>query len=187
MHKIAEGDDLDRPREHRFAPIYRRETMSCGTERIVAGSPGGDLELFRALVHAMTPPWALLYLLHTPRGEGEPGRYASQPLEPEAVDAFLDRFGDFLRGDARHDIWAHSPADGATVVWDRHNLIYAYGLLDAFEAVLKARGFGPGLANAAFAHIHYYRDEFDADATALLSAQDWHWSPLRPGDEQVAG
>jgi hypothetical protein len=161
--------------------------MHEGTERIVAGSPGGDPELFRDLVRAMTPPWGLLYVLHTPRGEGEPGRYQSGLLEPDAFDVFLDRFGAFLQGDGRHDIWAHSPADSGTVVWDRHNLIYAYGPLDAFERVLTGRGFGAGHADAAFRHAHYYRSDFDGDANALLEAEDWHWSPLRPGDEQGDG
>jgi hypothetical protein len=33
-------------------------------------------------------------------------------------------------------------------------------------------------------HTHYYRAEFDEDARRLIDALDWHFTPLRPEDEQ---
>jgi hypothetical protein len=35
------------------------------------------------------------------------------------------------------NLWIHSPEAGATVVWDRHDLLYAYGPLERIGAVLK--------------------------------------------------
>ena len=60
------------------------------------------------------------------------GRYESPELTADAVKGFLHQFGRFLREDSRHDLWVRSHDDDATIVLDRHNLIYAYGPLDAF-------------------------------------------------------
>jgi len=81
----------------------------------------------RALIPNLMGPFQLLYVLHTTRTGAELGRYESPELSAEAVQAFLGRFGRFLFEDARHDCWVRSHGDGATIVSDRHNLIYAYG------------------------------------------------------------
>jgi hypothetical protein len=182
MHKLSrKSDDAWVP--HSYPPVFAVET-TAGTERLVAGVPGGDHTVFRTLVASLEPPLFVLYLLHTPRGEGVPGRYQSPPLSLSEFQAFLERYSLFLLADARHDIWAHSSADDATVVWDRHNLIYAYGPIERFTSVLRGLGFSHGTPNAAFPHQHHYRAEFDVDAASLLSAFEWSHSPLHPEDEQ---
>ena len=40
-----------------------------------SAAPGGDAAVFLALIGRVEPPYKVLYVLHTPRGEGEPGRY----------------------------------------------------------------------------------------------------------------
>jgi hypothetical protein len=154
------------------------------THRIVAGVPGGDSSVFRKLVECVAPPYYLLYVLHTPRGEAAPGRYQSPSLTLPEVQAFLARFSAFLSADARYDLWAHSPSENATVVWDRHNLLFAYGPLDRYAAALGSMGFTNGQASVSAPHEHYYRGELDPMARELMAAFDWSFSPLRPGDEQ---
>jgi hypothetical protein len=126
----------------------------------------------------------LLYVLHTPRGEGEPGRYQSPALSAGEVRAFLEKFSPFLSGDARFDLWAHSPSEGATVVWDRHNQIFAYGPLARFELILQGLGFARGRLEAPGSHQHHYRAEFDSDASLVLQAFEWTHAPLHEEDEQ---
>lgn len=152
--------------------------------RIVATAPRGDPIVFRNLIGFATPPYFLLYVLHTPRGEGEAGRYQSPSLEQQDVHTFLDRFGAYLQSDGRYDLWVHSPADNATLVWDRHNLIFAYGSLPTFADALRALGFAEGEPRIDFPHEHHYRAEFDGDAAAVLNFCKWSYSPLRPEDEQ---
>jgi hypothetical protein len=170
---------------HSHAPTYGRQD-TARTPRLVAGIPAGDPTVFEALARRMQPPFFALYLLHTPRGEGEPGRYQSPELSMDDVLAFLTRYGALLTNDARHDFWLHSESENATIVWDRHNLLYAYGSLDEFEAVLRGLGFTRGAVEVPFPHEHqhHYRSEYDADARELLASTDWHRTPLRPGDEQ---
>ena len=183
MHKLSHAiGDSWAPFSHRavytIAPFSQRD-------RLIAGVPDGDSSAFAQLVSCLEPPYFLLYVLHTPRGEGEAERYQSPPVSLEQFYEFMDKLGSYLSSDARFDIWAHSAAENATVVWDRHNQLFAYGPLDRFAARLKALGFKPGDSSISFAHQHHYRSEFDGDAKALLNCFEWSHSPLRPEDEQL--
>lgn len=164
--------------------VFSRAHLKNGSERLEIGVPNGDAQLLERLAAELQPPYYLLYVLHTPRGEGEAGRYQSPAVEPHQLQAFLARFRVLLASDSRFDLWLHSPADGATLVWDRHDLMYAYGDLEGLAKVLVGMGFVEGSAQPDFDHSHHYRPEMDADASALLNYFDWHHSPLQPADEQ---
>jgi hypothetical protein len=170
--------------EHSFPPQFTCAESSDGTTRIVAGVPHGDTEIFEHLVSALEPPYFLLYVLHTPRGEGGAGRYQSPKLSLEQLRMFITRFRPFLSADARFDIWAHSPAENATVVWDRHNMLYAYGPLEKFSSLLRSLGFDAGELQVPDPHAHNYRQELDSYAKELLAVFEWSRSPLHKEDEQ---
>lgn len=172
--------------EHSHPPIFHLHESGSGTPRLAATAPGGDPMVLRSLIDDLEPPFILLYVLHTPRGEGKMGRYQSPDLSRTQLHDFLDRFADYLQNDGRFDLWVHSRHDQATVVWDRHNLIWAYGPTERFVTVLRGLGFSEGSPGVDFEHEHHYRASFDSDAKALLEAFDWHRSPLRPEDEQWA-
>ncbi len=161
--------------------------MASGKPRLLIAAVPDKPGLFRHLTSRLAAPLVLLYVLHTPRGEGAAGRYQSPPLESQQVDDFLATFTPYLAGDARHDIWVHSASDDRTLVWDRHDLIFAEGEpLGEMVAVLETMGFESGDVPRPEAgpHIHYYRPELDADAAAVLTRFDWTRSDLRPDDEQ---
>ena len=166
------------------APEFRRESSAGRAGRIVATVPGGDIEPVEALVKSLSEPFYVLYVLHTSRGEAPVGRYQSQDIGTEEALGFLRRFRTFLQQDGRFDLWIHAVRDKATVVWDRHNLLYCYGDLDAMERVLKGLGFGIGNPSIDFPHAHHYREEHDDSARALMSHFQWHFSELRPQDVQ---
>jgi hypothetical protein len=165
--------------EHSFAPVFALEE-----ERITGGVPGGDASVFETLVMCLSEPIFVLYILHTPRGEANPGRYQSPELSMNDFRAFIGKYREFLSSDARFDIWAHSPHDHATVVWDRHNKFFAYGPLPHFVSQLRAKGFDEGTIKPLGAHQHHYRAEQDSLAMSLISEYQWSYSPLRPEDEQ---
>ncbi|WP_454831320.1 hypothetical protein [Pseudoxanthomonas wuyuanensis] len=153
-------------------------------ERIVAGVPGGDPSIFERMIECLEAPYYLLYVLHTPRGEAQPGRHQSPALSLSEVKGFLAQFGPFLSADARFDLWAHSPSDSGTVAWDRHNLLFAYGPLARFSTALRSLGFTTGNPSIPVPHEHHYRADFDGLAQDLMAALDWSFSPLRPEDQQ---
>ncbi len=169
---------------HSPPATFKTEVMHDGGTRLVAAVPAGDAATFQSLAGSLEAPCMLLYVLHTPRGEGSAGRYQSPPLSPSELASFLVRYAAFLSDDARFDLWVHSPSDQATVVWDRHNLIYAYGTIERFVSTLTTLGFVEGDPGVRFEHMHHYREELDRDAAAVLEAFAWRHSPLQASDEQ---
>lgn len=163
---------------------YSHQRLYERKDYIVAGVPGSDPGVFERLVRCMAPPYYLLYVLHTPRGEAPPGRYQSPALSEAEVSGFIERFGSFLRADGRFDLWAHSPSENATLVWDRHDQIFGYGPLDRFSGALEEAGFSVGSPNVPAPHEHHYRVECDHLAKQIMGALDWSFSPLQPADEQ---
>ena len=170
--------------EHNHAAVFMLPENFDVSQRIVAGVPHGNPEVFLRLTETLEPPYFLLYVLHTPRGEGEPGRYQSPELSAQDLQEFFLEFGEFLSQDARFDIWAYSPAEQASVIWDRHNQIFAYGPLVRFEMALRDFGFSEGIVAIPVPHEHHYRSELDEVAGRVLRAFDWSYSPLRQEDEQ---
>jgi len=163
---------------------YEFQPTSSGGQRLVAGVPDGNASTLFTLLKEMEAPFFILYVLHTPRGEAEPGRYQSPEVSAEEAQNFILRFQEYLAADARFDLWIHSPSSQATLVWDRHNQMYCYGPLERFSAALRAMSFVEQRLPSIGAHIHHYRMEYDSQARELLQAFHWSKSPLRPGDEQ---
>jgi hypothetical protein len=125
-----------------------------------------------------------LWVLHTPRGGSKSGRYQSPLLTMREVNALLSQFGDFLEHDGRHDLWLHAPETGATLVWDRHEQLFLYGLVNRFESALKREGLTAGEVAPAVPHAHNYHAEFDEAERAMAGALDWRVGELREEDEQ---
>jgi hypothetical protein len=170
--------------EYCYPAVFRMPRSEQDSQRLVAGVPWGNPRIFGKLVEVMDPPFYLLYVLHTSRGEGEPGRYQSPPMGGQEVQQFLADFREFLSGDARFDLWAHSPADNATVIWDRHNQVFAYGPLVRFENALRDLGFRAGDPIIPMPHEHHYRAGFDHLAKQVLETLEWQYSPLLEEDVQ---
>ena|SRR5690606_11534101 len=170
--------------EHSHPAVFRCHMSGSGTPRITAGVPSADPEIVLKLAQCLEEPLFVLYVLHTPRGEAEPGRYQSPDLSFAEVQEFFERFRPFLSGDGRFDLWLYSPSQRATVVWDRHNLLYGYGPIQRYRASLGAEGFVEGELPPLGQHTHHYRAELAPYAKALISHYHWLRSPLRPEDEQ---
>lgn len=133
----------------------------------------------------MSEPLGILYVLAVPRGGSEPGRYEStSPVSKQQAVELLEHFRDYLENDGRHHIWVASMSSGDLLVYDRHNVIYAYGPLPEYENVLA----GSGLKKAESVlfpspHPHHYHAVFDQDERDLLGYWEWKRSPLRDSDE----
>lgn len=137
----------------------------------------------QALLECLDGPFYVLYVLVVPGGEDVRGRYQSPLVDRQQLAALLVRFREYLRGDGRFHLWFHDPAANATIVWDRHNVIYAYGPLAEYERRLSALGFQRGLIEIPAPHAHHYRRELDPDARAMLTHFDWRRSDLQPSDD----
>lgn len=169
--------------EYSHPPVFQLMRTDSNIELLKIGVPGGDIAVAQALLRCLDGPFYVLYVLVVPRGEGDTGRYQSPLVDWDQVDALLNRFQDYLRSDGRFHLWFHDPAARATIVWDRHNIIYAYGPLAEYERCLSALGFQNGLVRIPAPHEHHYRNEFDIDARAMLAHFDWRHSDLQPSDD----
>lgn len=170
--------------EYSHLPAFHLSISETSAQRIVAGVPGSDPAVFLRLARCMCAPLIVLYVLHTARGEGKPGRYQSPELSFEEVEKFITEFERFLRADARFDLWLYSPTGNEMLVWDRHDLLYAYGPLARYSAELEDMGFEPGDPVIPSPHTHNYHAELDPLARQLMGRFEWRYSPLRPEDEQ---
>ena len=163
---------------------YKVATTSSGEVRLVTGVPGSDPEVLGKLVVSLPGPFLLLYVLHTPRGEGLPGRYQSEEMEIQEVAAFLAEYREFLMSDCRYDLWVRCIGSQSTLVWDRHDFIYGYGEIGSYVEALNRLGFSEGEVETVGTHVHHYRAENDLAAGVLLKSQNWVRTDLRPSDEQ---
>ena len=167
-----------------YGNTFERQVVGRQT-RLTIGFDDAHDRCVLALAERLTAPFQLLLVLHTTRTGASLGRYESPELSLQQVRAFLYRFGPFLSQDARHDFWLRSHGDDATIVLDRHNIIYAYGPLPAFEAALeRIGGHRLGLPSLPDPHVHYYHRAWDEAEREILAAVPWTRKPLNRSDVQ---
>jgi hypothetical protein len=167
-----------------YANKWAREKTS-GPDRLVIAPRAHYIDLLQRLAACLHEPFLLLYVLVVPRGEGEPGRYQNEfPLSSIQLQEFLASYSDFFEHDARHNLWIRSQFDDGLLVYDRHNLIYAYGPLERFIEELTSSGLSESEdVFMRLPHVHHYHEALDSDAKRLHTKESWIISPLRPGDE----
>ncbi|MDT5124249.1 MAG: hypothetical protein QOC96_3731 [Acidobacteriota bacterium] len=153
-------------------------------ERLVIAPSANHLALLLELTKTLSEPFGILYVLVGSRAVNVEGRYQNpQPASRVEMETFLKEFQDFSEKDARHHVWIASLPDSSTLVYDNHNVIYAYGQLDGFKRVLVAEGLNQGDVRVPVPHTHNYNPMFDAEENRVLSYWDWKHFPLAKGDE----
>jgi hypothetical protein len=173
----------DLPQPFTYGDVFTREEIG-GRPRLRIGVDEAHVATVATLAKGLRGPFQLLYVLHTTRTGAELGRYESPELTTADVEEFLKEFGRYLCEDSRHDLWVRSHDDDATIVLDRHNLIYAYGPLELFERALKSSGAHVGEPADLGTHAHHYHAVWDDMERRILGRFDWRVSPLRPSDVQ---
>ena len=170
-----------------YGNTFARESVGSQI-RLRIGLDDAQDACVRELWSGLVGPFQMLYVLHTTRTGADLGRYESPELAATEVDEFLLRFGPYLAQDSRHDFWLRSHDDDATIVLDRHNIIYAYGPLAAFEAALLRIGVASReLPIIPDPHVHYFNHEWDDAERDVLTALRWIKKPLRNSDVQYNG
>jgi hypothetical protein len=171
------------PEPFEYGNVFAREEVG-GRPRLRVGLDEAQDAAVGTLARTLRGPFHLLYVLHTTRTGAELGRYESPELTSADVESFLSEFGRFLCEDSRHDLWVRSHDDDATVVFDRHNLIFAYGPLEQFERELQSSGAREGQPAVLGAHVHHYHPDWDDAERRVLRRFEWRITPLRPSDVQ---
>jgi len=166
-----------------YEPSYARQVMG-GVERLVIAPGNAPVRLLRELLPLLPEPVWVLYVLITPRSEAPAGRYQSAlPHSREEVLALLEHFENYLALDGRHNLWLAAPPAGQ-LVFDRHEVIYAYGPIVEIAARLKEKGFAEvEMIRVPVPHSHHFHEEMDADERAMLEHWEWVTSELQETDD----
>ncbi|MGC1274983.1 MAG: hypothetical protein WBC44_14860 [Planctomycetaceae bacterium] len=173
-------DGAHAPHDYRNR-FYRQPTSD--PDRLVIGASGSNVDLLGTLAARFAEqPYFVLYVLLVSHTEHKLGRYQSPSLSFEELWAFLDQHREFLEGDGRHHVWVGSPG-ADLLVYDQHDLIFAYGSLDAFEDVLLNRGFTEEEFWIPAPHSHSFPPANIPRQEALLDHFPWQHFDLQPGDE----
>lgn len=170
---------------HDYGQIFCLENPGSSAERLVIGAQSGHLEWMETLATELPGPWHLLFLLtlRVP-DRWEAGRYASPPIADFAsIQDFHRQYRPMLEGDGRHHYWIGNASQSGLLVYDHHNVIYAYGPLRRFEVLLRQGGFEERKVEFPVPHIHLYHPEHDEIVAGMLARYPWIYSPLQDGDD----
>lgn len=149
---------------------FQKQSIS-GVHRILIASSGSTIKLIQELIEFFPGPYRLAYLLVTPPDGFQQMKYETDGLDRSQVDRFLEAYGPFLEGDARHHVWIHS--GHGTIIWDEHDWLYVYGSLESVEGYLMAQNFGEEMPVIPFPHLHNESPDNNQAMRDLLSHFDW--------------
>ena len=174
----------DQERSYQYPNVFAVE-KTTGPERLVIAPSSRHVSLLLDLMQMMFEPFGILYVLAVPRGGGEAGRYqVANPLGWNEAEGFLSRFEDFFENDGRHHIRVASVDTSDLLVYDNHNVIYAYGELREFERVLVKRGLGKAdSVEFPLPHTHKYNAAYDQAQRDVLGYWEWKHFPLQEDDD----
>ena len=158
--------------------------QTTGPERLVIGPSARQVELVIKLARGLPEPFGVLYVLLVSRKGNRPARYqCPNPCSRHDMETFLLEFREYFETDGRHHVWVTSLPESTTLVYDQHNVIYAYGPLQRFTEILKESGLQKGDVTFPVPHRHNYNPENDDTEERLFQHWAWIGSPLLPSDD----
>jgi len=188
LFPIEEGSPTPDPEPSKPAFIhpdaFAREPTT-GPERLRIGGGPDSPHLLGILASLLAEPLWVLVVLRSGISELQDGRYEAEPSTYRQVLDFLNEYHDLFAYDGRADVWVGSTKNSDLLVLDAHDLIYAYGNLDAFEHELEARRFRSEFVEIPYPHVHYCRRQFNGLERELCDRLDWNRVfPLEAKDNQ---
>jgi len=181
--KLTSFDNQENEILHDYGNIYEVERTN-NAKRLKIGVSKNQISLLLKLIDGLTPPYFILYVLVVSRLKNEYGRYQSPLLESklEVVNFLLD-FKEYLETDARHHIWIGTVNKNGSLIFDQHNVIYAYGPIKAFKQTLKKLKFKEEEFSFPAPHCHHFHDSNDVFEEDILNYWEWSLFPLENNDE----
>lgn len=168
---------------YRYTNIWDIE-QTTGPSRLVVAPLGNHVDCMLELSRELQEPFGILFVLLVSRCGNAPGRYQSpEPITREDTEHFVRGYADFFQNDGRSHLWLMSLPDQASIVYDNHEVLYAYGPIDAYVQVLNKRGLQRGTVQFPSPHTHCYNQLYDPMEEAMLKVWNWRHFPLAPDDD----
>ena len=166
--------------EHRYDNVFAHE-VHPEWSRVTIAPRDNQIALMLEIAEHWEGSYGILYLLKlSRRGHHNAARYqVPQLCSWEELESFARKFHAYFEGDGRHHLWFVCGSTGAQLVYDNHNLIYAYGNDNSTIELLESKGFMAGDPAIPSPHSHCYNEEFDASEDEVMEYFDWLEFPLR--------
>ena len=169
---------------HVYENIYDIITYGNGTKCLRITASGSLSDLMVKLGALVRGNWYVLYTLLTSHSGNRPGRYQGIEIENfEGIVALFDKYKNYFDGDGRHNIWLGSTVNNDLLVYDKHNVIYAYGPIDAFVGRIRSYGYCEGVIKIPSPHTHHYPSENVRFEMSIMNEWDWKWYDLAENDD----
>jgi hypothetical protein len=184
LTKFTNSETLNNDGTYDYGSVYMLESTPAYT-RLKIGASTHGIDLLLHLSDVLDAPFFCLYVLVLNRSKTAGGRYQSPWIESKAELAdFLLDYKEVFETDGRHHLWVSSPDMGATLVYDRHNVLYAYGPIEEIAANLHEMGYHAENFELPFPHAHYFHAENDSKVEELLQYWNWQHFPLQEADQE---
>lgn len=189
LFKFAAAADhrlLDKESASEFCHPNIWELQSFPTfRRLVIGARSDEVALILELCRSLKGPFYPLIILRDPQSGLLPGRYETEDcLTHNQLWELLYPFRALFEQDGRADLWVISQSGEGQFIFDCHNIIYAYGDLDATKNRLKNLGFNEGQIDIPYPHAHYCHKELTRLEEQLFAMPGWLRSDLREADDE---
>lgn len=142
-------------------------------DRLIIGTSCSRVDLMLELAKPLSESFVFCYEVRSERGGFELGAYQSDALSFAELSNILCEFKGLIERDARHHTYIFPQGVSALIVYDEHDLLYAYGDLDSYRNFLIGKGFVEDFFELPFPHIHAYMDEMDEQETQLMKSHCW--------------
>lgn len=182
--KFATVDNLlKNESEFHYDKIYEEEKTINGG-RLKIGTSLDQTILLGDLLTCLDPPFFILYVLIIDSDGYKSGRYESPVLETlDDVLSFLNNFKDYLESDGRHHLWVGTIDGSGQLIYDQHDVIFAYGPIEQFKEKLSQEAFKEIEFDFPYPHVHNFHSENNNELKRLLNFWDWDRYDLEESDE----
>ena len=184
-YKLTRLDEDNNDVLYLHGNVYDVEPTTAG-DRLAIAPDFNQVDLIAKLAEQFSPPYYLLYVLTVPRWDHEPGRYESPLFEAhETLYNFLKRYREYIETDGRFHLWVGTTDNSGLLVFDHHNIIFAYGPTDKYIRVLEQEGFKKQAFSIPVPHAHNFYPDNDQYEDGIFTDWKWDWMffPLEEGDE----
>lgn len=179
--KFANGMDSDKFHSN----CYKQVAIDTPYPRVVFATKDGYIKLIKECLRIMPEPFSVMYVLIRPIVGVDVGRYMSEePFSRKEMDAFLDEYGHFFEHDGRHHIYFISDDPGTFLVYDHHDMIYAYGQQENFLNLLRNKNYLEEEPIVENPHYHGFNHDHRVDERHLLASREWTRYDLERADDQ---
>ena len=92
-------------------------------------------------------------------------------------------YKEYFETDGRHHLWICTLDNSGRLIYDQHNVIFAYGQIEKYLTILDKEGFKEKRFSFPDPHAHAFNQINDKFEESILEYWGWSIYPLEDSDE----